>query len=423
MKFALLGADPETLALVRAVHAQGSHQLVWFCSPQESWQALAPYTSNLRPTTAWEGLLGGTIADAVIVGRNGRPEEQAEQLIRLVQAGIPLLASLPIGAPLLSYFEIDSLRGDPPLAVVPALAGRWHPAIKRLAELTRHSQGPTIGPLEQLVIERFLPERSRLSVLAQFAADVDLAQTLTGDLTHLGAMAPGATGNEDKPQFNNLGVQSYGPKGVMLRWSVGPIETKAGARISLLGADGKAVLEAPAGGSDGSPAWRLEIRPRDPRTGEPQQTPIVEEFAAWDPGPWLLEHFVQLVERKGADAASPLVTGPTWADATRAAELAEAIDRSLARRRTIEVRVDRETESSAFKGTMSAVGCTLLLMSLPMFVVGVILGNKPFGFVLAGKLIVYASLALLVVFLLLQALGAIVPRSDAKRAEENPPAS
>jgi hypothetical protein len=59
---------------------------------------------------------------------------------------------------------------------------------------------------------------------------------------------------------------------------------------------------------------------------------------------------------------------------------------------------------------MSAVGCTLLLLSLPLFVIGVILGNKPFGFVLAGRVVIYASLGLLVVFLLLQGLGMIVPR-------------
>jgi len=408
MKFALLGADPESIGLARTVQAHGEHQLVWFCSPQEAWSELAPITGHLRPATTWEGLLGGTIADAVIVGRSV-PAEHAEQLIRLVQAGLPVLASLPVGAPLLSYFEIDSLRGEPPLTVVPALSGRWHPAMQRLAELARHAEGPAIGPIEQLVFERFLPQRTRESVLRQFASDVDMAQLLTGDLTHLGAMAPGATGNEDKPQFNNLGVQSYGPRGVMLRWSVGPIETRAGARISLLAVDGKAVLDAPVTGT-----WRLEIRPRDPRTGEPRETPIVEEFAPWDSSAWLLARFVEQVDR-----SPQATTSPSWTDATRAAELAEAIDRSLARKRTIEVRIERESESSAFKGTMSAVGCSLLLLYLPVFVVGVILGNKPFGFVWAGQLAIYGFVMVLVIFLLMQLLGAIVPRSEKKNSGED----
>jgi hypothetical protein len=238
-------------------------------------------------------------------------------------------------------------------------------------------------------------------------------------------MAPGDARNEDKPRFDNLGVQSYGPRGVMLRWSVAPIETWAGARISLSGVEGRAVLEAP---SDGR-AWRLEIRLRDPRTGEPEKTPRVEEFPEWEPSGLLLEHFVgEATRRPAADdedqpelarrpapRTTPARSGPTWADATRAAELAEAIDRSIARRRTIEVRVERESEASAFRGTMAAVGCSLLLLSLPMFVLGVVLGNKPFGFVFAGRMVVFTSVGLMILFLLLQGLGMLVPKAEKGR--------
>lgn len=414
MKFALLGADSDTLALARAVNGNPAHELVWFGAPLDAWDKLAPFGLKLRPDASWEVLLGGTIADAVIVGRTERAEEQAERLVRLVQGGLPVLSSLPVPAALLTYFEIDSVRGDPPRAVVPTLGWRWHPAVARLRAICDGSPGqePSIGRVEQLVFERFLADRTRKSVLGQFAADVDLVQTFTGDLTHLGAMAPGDARNEDKPRFDNLGVQAYGPRGVMLRWSAGPIEDTAGARLSLLGASGRVVLEAPT-----TDSWRLEVRLRDPRTDELEKTPRVEEFPLWEPSTRLLEYFVEQATRR-IDADAPATEGPTWADATRAAELAEAIDRSIARRRTIEVRVERESESSAFKGTMAAVGCSLLLLSLLLFVVGVILGNKPFGFVWAGRFVIFSSVLLMMFFLALQGLGAIVPRRE---KEDRPP--
>src|SRR5205814_10724809 len=61
-----------------------------------------------------------------------------------------------------------------------------------------------------------------------------------------------------------------------------------------------------------------------------------------------------------------------WLAACRDQEAAEAIDRSLARVRTIELFNEEHTEEESFKGVMAMGGCLLRVMALGVLFIAVI---------------------------------------------------
>lgn len=386
MKFALLGGDPAVLELAAAVANSPDHELVWAHLPRAQWPALAAFAPHLRPSEEWEGLLAG-VADAVLAGPGLETDadERADQVRRLVADRIPVLAVHPFHPASLIYYELESQRGEPPAVLVPYLPSRGHPAVTELASwlAASRARGETF---EQLVCERFLADRNAVTIRKQFAVDVDLAASLAGEFTHLGALAPGATAFEAAPQYANLGVQAFGKHGTMFRWSVSPVDPHPGARWTLVTSGGKATLEALAG-----QPWKVERR-----TPEGLET---REFPTWTGAAETLAHFVAAIEHP---SATP--TLPDWDAALRAAELAEAIDRSLTKRRTIEVRGENLSEAGAFKTTMSAASCVLLAAAPVVICSGAILSRTPM-LAWLGWAILGLSVAVMVVFLLLQTLG------------------
>jgi hypothetical protein len=85
-------------------------------------------------------------------------------------------------------------------------------------------------------------------------------------------------------------------------------------------------------------------------------SPAREEFCDWDEATALIQAVQQ------AEICSDRST--TWLDVCTDLDLRETAERSLRRKRTIEVRQDDRSEESAFKGVMSAVGCSLLMLAL-----------------------------------------------------------
>ncbi len=66
---------------------------------------------------------------------------------------------------------------------------------------------------------------------------------------------------------------------------------------------------------------------------------------------------------------------PDWADLTRDFEVLDAVRRSLARRRTIDLHFETTSERSLFKTQMTAIGCGVLLLTLFAFVLVLFLGS------------------------------------------------
>ena len=175
--------------------------------------------------------------------------------------------------------------------------------------------------------------------------------------------------------------------GALVRWSVAAGTDSAGARWSFVGARGQAKLEIPAD----EQVWKLETR----RTGAEAEE---ETFPPWDAATLALDMIEQ------ARSGRPLQ--PDWLDAANTMELADAIEHSLQRGRTIELQYESATEKSTFKGLMSGIGCFLLIGVL-LFVIAATTAVR-FGMPLADYW-PYALLALLLAFLLLQTLRLAFP--------------
>ena len=389
MKFALLGADLPALTLARAVAESHEHELVWAGELGEAgplFRALAPQAVQ---SDAWESLLAAAEVDAVIVARAEDDDQRADQLRKLVQEGIPLLVSHPIHGSMLVCYELDMIRRESGGVLLPYLPWRGHPAVERMRSLVADESAAGLGRLEQVVVERAMADRDKSKVTAQFAIDIDLVRFLAGELTKIGAMAP--AGADER--YANLGVQLSGPGNVLVRWSVGPVEERAGARIMLVARGGKATLFIP---QDDGP-WTLEVLRGDRRD--------LQEFAAWNAAAESIRHMQRAIAGEEVH--------PDWIDACRCIELAESIDRSLNKGRTLELYYEDYSEQATFKGTMTSLGCGLLVAALAVLPVAAIAARL--GVPLA-RYWAWILLAVFTLFLLLQGLRLVFP--SAEKAEK-----
>lgn len=378
LRWALIGHDPDLLALAEHLAGLASEQIVRLVDIGPARALLAGWAPGAACDDDWEALLDRQAVDAVVIGRTGPDDRRAEQLRKLTQAGLPLIVTQPCGDSMLA-FELEMLRQDSGATLLAYLPARWHPASEALARWLSETPGP--GPLEQAIFERQLADRSEAGVLGQLTRDLDWARALVGELTQVAAHAPAGVEN----RYASLGVQLSGPAGVVVRWSVVPGDVDRG-KLTLLARQGQATVTW----RDPGGAWHLE-------------TTTAGRTDAREIPPWSAPAEA-LARLAGAAAGRPLA--PTWMEAARALELAEGVPRSLARGKTIELRADEASEVGAFKGTMAAAGCGLLLATLGVVFVGSLLGGLGLGWARYWPGLV---LVLLVAFLLLQSLRFIVP--------------
>ncbi|HEV2971976.1 MAG TPA: hypothetical protein VGY55_18530 [Pirellulales bacterium] len=404
MKLALLGADDAMLAIARRALEKGLHEIVLLTEQDVTGhevESIARLRASLpgRAEIAWETLLYGHPVDAVLVARGPDQEFRADQLRKLVQAAMPLLVSHPVLDSMLVYYELDMIRRETGCVMLADLPWRWHPAAAQLAALIAEGENSSIGAIGQAVFERSLGRRDKSAVLAQFARDVDLIRATCCDVTKLSALGSAA----DEGTYANLGVQMTMPGSLAVRWSVGPVEESPRGSLTVVGTRGKAILLMPD-----NAAWRLETRFDGLSETEP--------FQKWDAPAAALEELAAAIEGEPPAA--------DWNDAARSVELAEAIDRSLAKGRSIELHNEEFTDIGTFKGTMTSLGCGLLLAGLCLLLaVGVVeaIARKA-GFVkLADALRAwpYWLVGFLVVFLLLQLIMKLAAPGDSGKHESD----
>jgi predicted dehydrogenase len=380
MRIALLGISDETLPLARAILARPDLPLAWASELGEhrtEIARLAPLTTLDEP---WETLLGGTSADLVIVSRGPDEELRAEQLRKLIAAGVPLVVEHPIHSSMLIAYELEMIRKEVGSLLVPYDATLYSDAF-RLLEQVALSEKSSIGAIEQVIVDQRRQNRSPQRVRELFARDALLLRMLCGDLTRLSAMAPTAAADP----YANLGIQLSGPSGALVRWSIGPRDELTGERFTMIGAIGRATLTMPEQGN-----WRLEVRS--------ERGDTAQEFAHPQVASDELNRLTHALNRGELE--------PDWSDASRAIELSDSIDRSLKKSRTVDLYNEDFTEQGTFKGTMTSLGCGLLLISLGVLVVGVA------GVTMGIKWATYWPQALflvLIAFLGLQLLKLVFP--------------
>jgi predicted dehydrogenase len=355
VQLALLGLDDQTLAITVAAIADSRHRIELVSDlPAEAAVRLKAAGIGGTKAVPWESLLVGGACDAVVVA--SAPDESAEdlrteQLRKLVQEGVPLLVAHPVLSSVLDCYEIDMIRRESGALVLPYLPARFNAGIARLRDALGDAEHSPLGMIEQIVFERTASDRTRRAVLAHFARDVDWIRAITGDVVRIGAL-----GSPDPhTAYANLTVQMSGESSAVIRWSILPGNDNVG-RLKIVGT--KDQLEISPSAADLPDAFAADF-PINPASAEPADVePEVREPSA---ALVALERLQQAIARREQPAE--------WSEAIRDVELADAIPRSLARGRTIEVHHEQPTEEGTFKGLMTSLGCGLLLIGLGLVIV------------------------------------------------------
>lgn len=401
MNFALLGCDLDTLELALAIARSDEHRLGWAYDLADFAPAIRAASPGLLIADYWEGLLAGTTADVVIVSQAHDQELRADQLRKLAQAGIRMIVSHPVLDSMLVYYELDMIRQESRAVMVPYSPGCWHPAWQQLAELIGDRRSGSLGALEQIVIEHNCVARSRGDVLRAFVRDLDMTRPLAGPINKVSAMtSAGVRSSPDTINYGTLSVHLSGAANVLVRWSVLAADAEK-TRLTFLGTRGRAVIEAGP-----TEPWWLETEIAGQTTSE--------TFAAVDCAALALPALVSRFQPSSHEPSPGVAAGLSdWIDACRTMELADAVDHSLQRGRTIELYFETPTEHATFKGVMSGVGCLLLIAGLLVLIVATTAVHA--GVPLAAYW-PYLLLGVLLVFLLLQTLKLVFPAEGRSKA-------
>jgi hypothetical protein len=196
------------------------------------------------------------------------------------------------------------------------------------------------------------PLLAREQTDAAFFDDIDLLRLLGGDFRRVTTVLAGVEGTSALQATITLG----GDEAREATWTVAAGDATAW-RLTLLGSRGTAVL---SGRTEGP----IELTLQDRRI----------EVAAVDP----VERCVRLFLQRCSDAASaegfdPLA--PRWDDYVRAYDLLEAANRSIRRRRTIDLQFESTSERSQFKTQMATIGCGVLVWTMLGVFAGLALGK------------------------------------------------
>lgn len=354
MKLWLLGCDDDALRLVRYLVEIRGHHVARVCGVERlpaAWVELLP---NVPLESSWESLLGVTSPALVVVSRGESLESRFEALRALTQAEVPLLIVHP-GCTAIAGLELDMIRRDSGALVTPYIPGLWHPALQQLVALIRgrsHEASP-LGECHRLNWERRMPAESRPSVFAQLARDSAVLRCLAGDLQRVTAIGSPATGD----QIINLIVNLSAPDDRLAQWNLLP-DVETAAQLTLIGTQGRAVLEMPARGAP----WTLVLEGSDPgRQSFPADADLLP-FATW------LETQTQGSEPTPRSSSSEFAY--SWEATTRDLEVMETAEISLRRGRALDLQAETPTVEATFKAMMAAGGCGLLLLTL--LIIGVL---------------------------------------------------
>ena len=399
MNLGLLGFDDAVAATVRSALRAGDAVTLAADVPSDVAATLG------IAVVSREDLVDSRACDAVVVAAEGWDDARSATVRMLAQASRPLLLAHPSGATMLEAYELDMIRADSGAVLVPFLPDRLHPAIERLRAIVARSP----DRVESILLERRLVDRSRRAVERAFCRDVDLARVLVGPparLSTLGSADPDTA-------WQTLAVGLTAPGMPPVRWQVVRGDAPA-LTITVAAADGTAGVTIPDDEPRGDAAV---ISTWHDRAGTREES--------FDRAATMLGVLRDAIAGDGGHAPVPAAT---WDDAARTLELVEAIPRSLARGRAVDLHQEEFTELGTFKGTMASLGCGIVLVALVVVVLATLLGGiaRQTGWELGERIAgtwPIAVLACMTVFLLLQFLPALVaPQAGRgnKGERENP---
>jgi predicted dehydrogenase len=427
MRFALLGNDPDGLALAGALVDSGRHQLAAYTAPVAE-EVRKGWNADARQVADGEEVLADPAVTVVIAA--GSPASRPVQLRRALQAERHVLCVRPGELPLDAAYEAALLQGDTGCVLVPLLPAALHPGVRRLAAFVSRTEvaGPeaaAVGPFVLLSVEAEAAGEVLLGLDAEAKPAFpgwEVLRALGGEIEEVSAFAE----REEVGPGDAVLLAGRFAQGGLLHMTLLPRRPSPSLRLSVVGTRGRAELYFPLG-------WEGPAFLSWQDGGERRE----ESWEYWDPWPALAEVFEkalaglppesehvpqQLREAIATAPAAPRAArrpppgtgGPlTWQDAVRCLELDDAARRSISRRRASALEYPQASEEASFKGTMTLVGCGLVWAMLLLVIVS--------AWVPWAKYVIFP---LLVVFLALQLLRYVIPSRPGPETTEGrtPPA-
>lgn len=345
MNFVLLGDDVGVIAVAKAIVADPSCTLRQTVLAPTCHSELKPLFPALRASDNWEELLSAGAETAIIV--SGSDERVLAAARQLAAAGKPLLILPAAGQSSAFLYELTLAQTETGGCLFPLLPFRNHTLVEKLKQLIDER---TFGKVHHVHLERRLSVEGHASSPMQLLpairfksallCDADVLRFLGGDYNQVTASR---SGNESQ-DFSFATVTLAGGGAPQAVWSATVNPAQSAWLLNVAGETGSAVLS----GNPETGTLTLE-------TQVSGQAKSIETLVD-DAGPAILGQFLSAIK---GDAGLPGIV-----DLTRIYELTEGVDRSVARRRTIDLYFDTPSERSLFKTQMTAAGCSLLVLTL-----------------------------------------------------------
>lgn len=351
MHFALLGDDPRVAPFLDALALRADTLLTHaVCAPQ-TLQATA---RTVKRCSNWEELLGDPTLDAVIVA--GADPWLLDGARKFAEAGKAILVLADVRQTSTFIYQLTLIYAERELVLFPLLLHRTHPQVVALRSAMQTGE---LGAVQHLRLERALgvdsiPERNVNRMAGVLLEDVDLLRFLGGDYNQISASRSG------DPlvgvAVSNITLLGESLPQSMWSASMSPEVLRGSWKLVVAGDKGTATLE---GGADLLQCQLTVRAAQDARSDNgdrpPLPIPVSDKGDAKLAASATLETFLRV--------AAGEHLSPTWTDLSHDFELVEAVERSVARRRTVDVYFEVPSERSTFKTQMTAVGCSLLVLT------------------------------------------------------------
>lgn len=353
---------------------------------------------SVSELTSWTDLLGHSSVNVVAVAAGAFPE-RATALRQLIDYGMPLVLEVPDFDPIFDC-ELAMIQAERKAVLAPYFPAALHPWVAQLRDWIADPSRSPVGAIDQVSIERIgMPEGRRTAVDA-FAGDAIILRRLLGQFRQLQAME-GA--GEGRGEMASVHVRSA--MGPMARWSLISADAASTGRLVARGTEGSLRIDMQQRLSD----WTAGVEWYRSVDAERSRTVDWAKVDGWS------GHLASWEQVQSALAGRTIDF--TWEDAYRSAELADLMELSGRRGKTLDIHNQQVTERETFKGIMSAVGCLLLLATPVLLVLGMVLQSvfAPFAAHPIWRLWPVMILLPLLIFLLAQALQLVFPSRNSSK--------
>ena len=338
MRLALLCDDPAVVPWLDAMAGGSAHEVVVAATVSPRGSDLLRGRAGIRLTSQWEDLLIARDIDAVLVG--GSEPSLLEAVKQLATAGQSILF-LPQAAQGSTFlYELSLIRDDNRVRLCPALLHRRDQALVRLRDVLRDG---SLGKVQLIQFEREVSGPSTTGPLPQTVVDaallpdLNLLRWLSGDYDQITALRTGAANEAVLMQTVTLAGRGL-PEAT---WHIQSTNGAEVSRLTVHSERGRTVVECDPASNE----WVLTESNGTKVVGNrvAAARELLDEFAA------SLTGNASLIE---------------WPELVKVFETLDATQRSVKRRRTIELHFEPMSERATFKTQMAAMGCGVLMVTL-----------------------------------------------------------